>query len=150
MSRYPNIGDEDIILLDVGGTLFSTCRSTLTRYGSPFFASLLLNAPTGNGSYFIDRDPKIFGLILEALRNPALLIHPDSSLMYKRLLSELDFYGLPSTLVSPAESKASDDTKDATPKKEPKDEFEEYRKKPGYSFETCPPGVSWSWWRDQC
>jgi len=151
MSLYSNIGAEDIIRLDVGGTLFSTSRSTLTRYGSPFFASLLLNSPTSNGSYFIDRDPKIFALILEALRGAGISapIRPDSNSTFKSLLAELDFYGLPSSLVRPLENRASSESKDTTAKEERKDEFEKYRGMPGPSYEKIPPGVSWFWWRDQ-
>jgi hypothetical protein len=63
-----------IVKLNVGGTLFVTAHSTLTWPGSDCFFSILLRGdrPSARddetGAYFIDRDPKLFAVILNYLR----------------------------------------------------------------------------------
>jgi uracil-DNA glycosylase len=63
-----------IVKLNVGGTLFVTAQSTLTWPGSDCFFSILLRGdrPSARddetGAYFIDRDPKLFAVILNYLR----------------------------------------------------------------------------------
>ncbi|CAF1033147.1 unnamed protein product [Brachionus calyciflorus] len=74
--------DSDIVKLNVGGTLFSTLRSTLTKqikdkngkmYSPNMFESILNGFVKPkydvNKAIFIDRDPKYFSHVLNYLRN---------------------------------------------------------------------------------
>ncbi|KAK9892287.1 hypothetical protein WA026_019094 [Henosepilachna vigintioctopunctata] len=62
----------DILHLNVGGKKFSTSRQTLTSIPDTFFTALLSGRISSlrdeKGCIFIDRDPKIFSLILNYLR----------------------------------------------------------------------------------
>ena len=65
----------DIITLDVGGETFRTARSTLVSCPDPLLAKMFdLNsespptAVTKEGTYFLDVNPKPFGIILDWLR----------------------------------------------------------------------------------
>ncbi|KAL3287370.1 hypothetical protein HHI36_001844 [Cryptolaemus montrouzieri] len=62
----------DILHLNVGGTRFSTSRQTLTSIPDTFFTALLSGRISSlrdeKGCIFIDRDPKIFSVILNYLR----------------------------------------------------------------------------------
>nr|ACO15314.1 BTB/POZ domain-containing protein KCTD3 [Caligus clemensi] len=64
---------KDVVIdLNVGGSLFSTSRSTLTSIPDTFFSALLsdriASARDKNGAIFIDRDPDLFKIILNYLR----------------------------------------------------------------------------------
>ena len=85
----------DIIHLNVGGTKFSTSRQTLTCIQDSFFTSLLSGRiPTcrdETGALFIDRDPKLFSIILNFLRTKELDVNGvDISV----LRHEAEFYGV--------------------------------------------------------
>jgi hypothetical protein len=85
----------DIIHLNVGGTKFSTSRQTLTCIQDSFFTSLLSQRiPTcrdETGALFIDRDPKLFSIILNFLRTKELDVNGvDISV----LRHEAEFYGV--------------------------------------------------------
>ena len=62
----------DIINLNVGGQRFSTSRQTLTWIADSFFTAMLNGLISTNrdeqGAIFIDRDPKLFSIILNYLR----------------------------------------------------------------------------------
>ena len=66
----------DIINLNVGGQRFSTSRQTLTWISDSFFTAMLNGLISTNrdeqGSIFIDRDPKLFSIILNYLRTKEL------------------------------------------------------------------------------
>lgn len=63
--------DTTIIKLNVGGTVFTTSKSTLMN--SPwfvaFFSGKFKTEKINNDEYFIDRNPDIFPAVLEYLRN---------------------------------------------------------------------------------
>ncbi|CAF0947600.1 unnamed protein product [Didymodactylos carnosus] len=63
---------DQIIHLNVGGTRFSTSKQTLTWIPDSFFTAMLSGRISTNrdesGSIFIDRDPKMFSIILNYLR----------------------------------------------------------------------------------
>lgn len=85
----------DIIHLNVGGTKFSTSRQTLTCVQDSFFTSLLSGRiPTcrdETGALFIDRDPKLFSIILNFLRTKEIDVNGvDISV----LRHEAEFYGV--------------------------------------------------------
>uniref|UniRef100_A0A0K0FVV6 SH3KBP1-binding protein 1 (inferred by orthology to a human protein) n=1 Tax=Strongyloides venezuelensis TaxID=75913 RepID=A0A0K0FVV6_STRVS len=62
----------DVIRLNVGGTVFVTSKTTLTWLPDTFFTSLLSgridSVKDNDGSIFIDRDPLLFRIILNYLR----------------------------------------------------------------------------------
>lgn len=66
----------DIINLNVGGQRFSTSRQTLTWIPDSFFTAMLNGLISTNrdeqGYIFIDRDPKLFSIILNYLRTKEL------------------------------------------------------------------------------
>ncbi len=59
------------ILLNVGGKKFETSAQTLTKDSSYFramFSGNFGDHPEADGSYFIDRNPEFFGVVLDYLR----------------------------------------------------------------------------------
>ena len=59
------------IKLDVGGKIFKTSKETLTKIEGSYFHCMLGSSswqPDDDGSYFIDRNPKMFSFILDYLR----------------------------------------------------------------------------------
>lgn len=66
----------DIVNLNVGGQRFSTSRQTLTWIPDTFFTAMLSGLISTNrddqGYIFIDRDPKLFSIILNYLRTKEL------------------------------------------------------------------------------
>lgn len=85
------------IVLDVGGTKFTTTMTTLVALEpnsvlAKMFNSSFSTEPEADGSYFIDRSGASFGLILNWLRDgkiPDLDLRPEDE-----LLIEAEFYGL--------------------------------------------------------
>ena len=89
-----------MISLNVGGTHFSTSVATLTKYPNSMLASMFnpeSDRPPAEkdeqGSYFIDRDPEPFRVILSFLRNGRL---PQDIVgcSLEQLEWEADFFGL--------------------------------------------------------
>ncbi len=85
----------DIINLNVGGTRFSTSRQTLSSPHESFFTSILSgripSCRDETGALFIDRDPKLFSIILQFLRTKELDLNGvDVSV----LRNEAEFYGI--------------------------------------------------------
>jgi hypothetical protein len=60
---------ENTVHLDVGGYKVKTIRETLSRIPSKFLKLLEIKTTGNTPTYFIDRDPKHFGFILNYLRN---------------------------------------------------------------------------------
>ncbi|XP_059611558.1 BTB/POZ domain-containing protein KCTD3 isoform X1 [Phlebotomus argentipes] len=62
----------EIVHLNVGGTKFATSRQTLTWIPDTFFTALLsgriASLKDDTGAIFIDRDPSLFGFVLNYLR----------------------------------------------------------------------------------
>ena len=87
---------EEVITLNVGGSKFTTSRTTLT--GRPSFLATMFSGrhalqASGDGSYFIDRDPTHFRRILNYLRTGAIAV-PEDEQEKAELLCEVDFYAL--------------------------------------------------------
>lgn len=66
---------EEIITINVGGTIFSTTRNTLTKFNGSVLACMFgieqqmkPSIVDKNGNYFIDRDPVLFSEILSMCR----------------------------------------------------------------------------------
>lgn len=83
----------DKVILDVGGVIFHTKRSTLlnSTNPSPFFEALLSNE---EDMYFIDRDPNGFSIILNFLRQGHLNLSIYDTSVIDFLLSEAQFFNL--------------------------------------------------------
>nr|ACO15723.1 BTB/POZ domain-containing protein KCTD3 [Caligus clemensi] len=89
---------KDVVIdLNVGGSLFSTSRSTLTSIPDTFFSALLsdriASARDKNGAIFIDRDPDLFKIILNYLRTRCIIGNLEKPVL-KALLYEAEFYSL--------------------------------------------------------
>merc|ERR1712117_474707 len=97
--KFPQImaAEGEIITLNVGGTEFTTSKSTLGQV--PYFAKMfepdLGLKPAhkdSKGNYFIDRSPKPFEVLLKFLRTGKVYICEGVS--EEELRDEADFYGI--------------------------------------------------------
>lgn len=90
MSNY-----QEIVNLNIGGTRFSTSWHTLTWVPDTFFTALLSGRiPTvrdETGAIFIDRDPNLFGLILNYLRTRDIDLN---NVNVRTLKHECDYFGI--------------------------------------------------------
>ncbi|XP_072018418.1 uncharacterized protein [Amphiura filiformis] len=88
----------DIITLNVGGHIYTTTKSTLTRYPDSMlgcmFSGKLPSAVDKQGNYFIDRDGTVFRHVLNFLRTSRLVL-PMNFTEYELLGAEADFYQIP-------------------------------------------------------
>ena len=87
--------EDNRIVVNVGGKLFPTFRSTLTMKSTYFEKRLSgrFSDDAGNSEIIIDRDHEPFSIILSYLRSGKLLISPDK-LLFGSILVEADFYGI--------------------------------------------------------
>ncbi|RLU16359.1 hypothetical protein DMN91_012119 [Ooceraea biroi] len=85
----------DIVHLNVGGTRFSTSRQTLSWIQDSFFTALLSNRIDSHkdesGALFIDRDPKLFSIILNYLRTKDIDL---KTVDIRTLRHEAEYYGI--------------------------------------------------------
>ncbi|XP_072172543.1 uncharacterized protein [Diadema setosum] len=85
--------------LNVGGKIYETSKTTLTRQPGSFFTTLLSgsipSARDDRGNYRIDRDGKIFRYVLNYLRDNELIL-PEGFNELGLLEREADFYQLKS------------------------------------------------------
>ncbi|XP_076284196.1 BTB/POZ domain-containing protein KCTD3 [Lasioglossum baleicum] len=85
----------DIVHLNVGGTRFSTSKQTLTWVPDSFFTTLLSNRIASHrdedGALFIDRDPKLFSIILNYLRTKDIDL---KNIDIRTLRHEAEYYGI--------------------------------------------------------
>lgn len=86
---------DDRIVVNVGGKLFPTFRSTLTMKSTYFEKRLSgrFSDDAGDSEIIVDRDHEPFSIILSYLRSGELLISPDK-LLFSSILIEADFYGI--------------------------------------------------------
>ena len=84
------------IRLDVGGTMFATTKSTLTRITDSFFAAMFGGRfalkPEEDGSFFIDRDPFVFRHVLNFLRGESVKLEQLSQAEREALVRDAVFY----------------------------------------------------------
>ena len=101
----------DIITLNVGGTIYTTSRTTITRYPTSMlgcmFSDRLPSAVDKHDNYVIDRDGKLFRYVLNFLRSCKLTL-PENFQEYELLAVEADFYQIPELIKAVLESKTSD------------------------------------------
>lgn len=97
--NYQPLQNSRIVYLNVGGKKFTTFVSTLekTPYNSILYK--LVNTKhkqvDKDGNLFLDRDPNLFEIILNALRqDKTSIIGPQNVDKYQELKAELEYYGL--------------------------------------------------------
>ncbi|PRP81199.1 hypothetical protein PROFUN_02033 [Planoprotostelium fungivorum] len=86
------------ITLDVGGKRYTTSKDTLTSIPNTYFTGLLGSGhwkPEADGSYFIDRDRKLFHYVLQLLRTGEMSIDTLSEQQKKDLKRELEYFLIP-------------------------------------------------------
>jgi len=90
---------EDPIVLNVGGKFFTTSLATLrSNSGSLLREMFQTNSSTTcspDGSFFIDRDPSTFGLVLEYLRNDDMLVPSKDKGLRLQVLEDAEYFQLP-------------------------------------------------------
>ncbi|XP_017298923.1 BTB/POZ domain-containing protein KCTD3-like [Diaphorina citri] len=95
MSSIYNNPTGDIVHLNVGGTRFSTSIQTLMWVPDSFFTALLSGRISSlkdeTGAIFIDRDPKVFAIILNYLRTRDIDL---KSTDLRTLRHEAEYYGI--------------------------------------------------------
>ena len=84
----------DRIVVDVGGTRFTTSATTLTS-ASDYFASMLSRWCDGPPeSLFLDRDPEPFKVLLTYMRTGMLELSAENLSMAQRVMVEAQFLGM--------------------------------------------------------
>ncbi|PRP81208.1 K+ channel tetramerization domain-containing protein [Planoprotostelium fungivorum] len=86
------------ITLDVGGKKYTTSKDTLMSIPNTYFTGLLGSGrwkPEADGSYFIDRDRKLFHYVLQLLRTGEMSIETLNERQKMDLKRELEYYLIP-------------------------------------------------------
>ena len=93
------MSNSDKIVLNVGGVIYNTSRRTLTMYPKTMLGRMFapenshLLRPQQDGSYFFDRDGKLFRHVLNFYRNNTCYLPTDSN--KKTLLhKEYEYFGI--------------------------------------------------------
>ncbi|PIC49198.1 hypothetical protein B9Z55_007880 [Caenorhabditis nigoni] len=87
----PKIAHSHTVQLDVGGTVFTTSKYTLSKFDGTL--KTIVESLDSNGQFFIDRSGKHFDVILNFLRDGEATL-PDPSEDVKAILKESQFYNL--------------------------------------------------------
>ena len=87
----------DTVSLNVGGTIFTTFKSTLTDHSLYFRQLLLSKEYKASSCHFIDRCPKLFEAVLNTLRDSS---YKTPSELSENLDKEYLFYGIKATIVA--------------------------------------------------
>ena len=86
---------DDIVTLNVGGHIYTTSLSTLTKDRDSMigamFSGELTSTKDNRGNYVIDRDGKLFRFVLNFLRSDKLQL-PEDFKELEMLLEEAEFY----------------------------------------------------------
>jgi len=100
-------GGTGAITVNVGGTVYMTTLSTLTRVEGSMLGALA-EALSDDEVLFIDRDGPSFRYVLNYLRDPfAKPLLPRDPTELDQLARETDFYGLPGLLSRPSTTEAA-------------------------------------------
>ncbi|XP_070538483.1 BTB/POZ domain-containing protein KCTD21-like [Ptychodera flava] len=87
----------DMVRLDVGGKMYTTSLTTLTRYPDSMLGAMFSGRvpvlTDNNGTYLIDRDGELFRYVLNFLRTSQLCL-PEEFIDYGLLICGADFYQL--------------------------------------------------------
>jgi len=89
---------EDPIILNVGGTHFSTTLATLRSGNGTFFEKMFRNGSTAtcstDGTFFIDRNPKTFEYVLDFIRTGDMIVESADRNLRSQLLEDVEFFEL--------------------------------------------------------
>ena len=117
------VSHEEWVTLNVGGTNFTTTRSTLTRNEPDSMLARMFardeahtwcSRMDSNGAFLIDRSPKYFEPILNYLRHSEVVI--DKDLDPRGVLEEAKFFGIESMIeMLEAKIRAAEPASDQTP-----------------------------------
>jgi len=92
------LGENRVVKLNVGGSLFTTSLTTLQRFPNTKLGAMFSNIDAlvldGDGYHFIDRDGTHFRYILNFLRAPKRFEVGLTPLELRELKCECDYYGL--------------------------------------------------------
>eukprot|EP01111_Echinosteliopsis_oligospora_P010681 TRINITY_DN3383_c0_g2_i1.p1 TRINITY_DN3383_c0_g2~~TRINITY_DN3383_c0_g2_i1.p1 ORF type:complete len:333 (+),score=77.08 TRINITY_DN3383_c0_g2_i1:45-1043(+) len=83
------------IKLDVCGKIFTVSKQTLLKHPNTFFTSMLGSGqwqPGEDGTYFIEKDPKIFAVILKYLVSGRLNLSKLDGHRMEELTADLDYF----------------------------------------------------------
>ena len=99
----------EIVKLNVGGSIYTTTRSTLTRYPNSMlgamFSGRMQTTQDEHDNYWIDGNGPIFCYVLDFLRRSHLLV-PDDFAEFDLLEKEADFYQIPELILAIKRSRA--------------------------------------------
>lgn len=90
-----HVKNKETVILNVGGQIFETYKSTLTRLKTCKLArqsELRRYYREGKGDYFFDRDPQLFSVVLNYLRTDEL--HLPTYLCGPAVQREFDYWGI--------------------------------------------------------
>jgi len=92
------------IKLDIGGKHFTTSRTTLLRFKDSYFYSMLANGqwkPDEDGTYFIDRNPKYFDILLDYMRTGEISLEKLDEEGLKKIQRDAEYFQIPLPLPIP-------------------------------------------------
>eukprot|EP01130_Rhizamoeba_saxonica_P002007 TRINITY_DN11818_c0_g1_i1.p1 TRINITY_DN11818_c0_g1~~TRINITY_DN11818_c0_g1_i1.p1 ORF type:complete len:324 (-),score=54.68 TRINITY_DN11818_c0_g1_i1:109-1080(-) len=92
------------VKLNVGGQIFVTSKTTLTKDKNSYFYGMISSnnwQPDEDGEYFIDRDPVVFNRILNYMRDGYLDVNGLSQRERYVLNKDLDYYCLQNDIPTP-------------------------------------------------
>jgi len=97
------------IKLDIGGKIFATSKSTLLSIEGSYFHTLLSSGhwqPDEDGTYFVDRNPQFFDVILDYIRTGKIDLTDLNHKELTKLKEDLDYFQI--QLPSPIQTISSD------------------------------------------
>jgi len=91
----------DKVIINVGGTVFTTSVSTLTG-SSSYFSTLFGGrwATVGDDEHFVDRDPGTFSLLLSYMRTGCVELPDGNESLARKVLLEAQFLGMDAFIAS--------------------------------------------------
>ncbi|XP_038051080.1 BTB/POZ domain-containing protein KCTD4-like [Patiria miniata] len=104
---------DNVFNLNVGGCVYTTTRSTMTRYPDSMLAAMFSSelepsVRDANGAYVMDRDGPIFRHVLNFLRQGKLIL-PEDFKEWELLASEADYYQMEALVEAVKEEKSRRD-----------------------------------------
>ncbi|CAJ0591184.1 unnamed protein product [Cylicocyclus nassatus] len=96
-----NMGDKILspkytrVKINVGGTVFETYLSTLTKVNESVLSAMVAEEMQNGDELFIDRNPLLFAKVLDYLRDDERFVPPSDDDAKEALRREAEFYNLP-------------------------------------------------------
>lgn len=139
--RMSSNSSVEIITLNVGGTIYTTARSTLLQFGDTMLGAMFSGrhhtlSKDKNGNLFIDRDGPMFRHVLNFLRTGRLTL-PGDFKDHDMLEAEADFYGIDQLVDAVRASRVpivTESPKKTDFKREPGTLLEIYQVRTGFKF----------------